>query len=176
MENTIAALKELARDSARGEAGERRARELEAFLHEMLPEYAAALGVAQAELLAALEYSRGARTIGYYRRSNFPRLDNVMLLGNMREFKKRYPSGRFRCPFCGGVTTHPTQCNSGREIGEEGARRVCDGKAYRADPGAGQALRVAFSDGFLERPGVIEVFMPLEAEGDDHGLPPAWPT
>jgi hypothetical protein len=176
MENTIAALMELARDASMGEAGERRARELEAFLREMLPEYAAALGVAQAELLAALEYSRGARTIGYYRRSNFPGLDSVTLLGNMREFKKRYPSGRFRCPFCGGVTTHPTQCNSGLEIAAGEVRRTCDGKAYRADPGAGQAMRVAFREGFLERPGVIEVFMPLEAEGPDHGSPPAWPT
>ncbi len=175
MEDTIEALKQQVRASWSGEAGERGAQELEASLREILAEYSTALGIGQPELLAAFEKSRRHQAAGYYRRTNFPSLESVTLLPNMREFKKRYPSGRFRCPGCGGISTNPAQCNSGREIGEGDARRPCDWKSHRPEH-AGRGMRVVFRDGFLEKPQVFEIFTPIEAEGVDHGKPPAWPT
>ncbi len=149
MEDTIEALKQQVRASWSGEAGERGAQELEASLREILAEYSTALGIGQPELLAAFEKSRRHQAAGYYRRTNFPSLESVTLLPNMREFKKRYPSGRFRCPACGGISTHPAQCNSGRETGEGDARGPCDGKSPRPEH-AGRGMRVVFRAGFLE--------------------------
>lgn len=176
MEETIAALKEQARTSLKGEAGERRADALEAVLREILAEYAGAFGVTEAELLAALERSRTYQAVSFYRRTNFPRLESVTLLDNMRDFKKRFPSGCFRCPVCGGISTNPIRCNSNREIGDEGESHTCDGKSYGVDASAGRVMRVAFREGFLDKPGVTEIFMPIETEGTAQGAPPAWPT
>lgn len=174
MEETIAALKQEARTSLKGEAGERRAEALEAAVREILAEYAAAFNVAEGKLLAALERSRTYQAASFYRRTNFPRLDDVTLLDNMRDFKKRFPSGCFRCPVCGGVSTNPIRCNSNLEVGDEGG--VCEGKSYGVDASAGRVMRVAFREGFLDKPGVTEIFVPIELEGSDHGAPPAWPT
>jgi hypothetical protein len=176
MEETITALKEEARASLEGEPGERRAEALEVFLRELLQEYAAAFGVEQGALLAAWERRRTYQAASFYRRTNFPRVETVTVLDNMRDFKKRYPSGCFRCPACGGVSTNPVRCNSNLEIGEGEARRTCDGKSYGVDASGGQVMRVAFRDGFLDKPGVTEIFMPVELEGANHGAPPAWPT
>lgn len=176
MEETIAVLKEQARATLNGKAGERRADALEEFLREMLAEYSAAFGVGQSALLAALEKRRTYQATGFYRRANFPPLDSVLLVDDMRAFKKRFPSGNFRCPVCGGISTNPVRCNSNLEIGEGDARRVCDGKSYGVDATGARVMRVAFRDGFLDKPGVTEIFMPIELEGQNDGAPPAWPT
>ncbi len=175
MEDTIEALKQHVRETRSGETGERLAQELEAFLRELLAEYSAALGVGQAELLAAFEKNRKYRATSFYRRTNFPRLENLTLLANMREFRKRYPSGCFRCPACGGISSNPVQCNSGLERGAGDARHRCDYKSYWPEH-AGKGMRVLFREEFIEKPVVFEIFMPIEVEGTNPGGPPAWPT
>lgn len=169
MEKIIADLKDQARATWEGEPGERRAVELETFLRHMLATYAAKLGFSQLDLLTAFEKKRDYSAINYYQQANFPDLEKVLILNTFDEFKRRFPSGRFICPLCGGVSTDAYECNSGVQVGHGTENRTCDWKAYGLFGTAGKGLRVVILDTFLDNPRVHEIFMPEEMAGKEEG-------
>lgn len=164
MEQTIQKLKDLARESWSGATGEERAVRLEEFVRDMLASYSLKLDISQPDLLSAFEKRRSYSAINYYQLANFPDLSQVTLLKNTDELKQRYPSGRFICPFCGGESTDPYECNTGLKVGKGKQGQVCDWKAYGLFGTAGKGLRVAVLEGFLDNPNVHEIFMPVEHE------------
>lgn len=164
MESRIEMLKQKARDSWRGRTGEERAVALETFLRKMLKSYSEVLGIPQADLLSAFEKRRDYSPINYYQEANFPDLSGVVLLESLEEFKRIYPSGKFRCPACGGESTNPYECNTGLTVGKGKDSHVCDWKAYGPFGTMGKGMRVTFRDGFIDHPRVDEIFMPIEAE------------
>ncbi|UDM18871.1 hypothetical protein [Vogesella sp. XCS3] len=161
MEQMIEQLKQQARDSWPGATGEERAAKIEDFLLKMLAEYSAVLNVPKADLLTAFEKNRTCTAINYYQEANFPSLDGVNVLENLAEFQKRYPSREYRCPSCGGKSNNPYECDSGlnRTNGE-----ACNWKSYGLFGTMGKGMRLTFREGFVDRPKVDEIFMPIEAE------------
>lgn len=162
MELTIENLKQQARASWPGQTGEERAIRLEAFLRKMLGGYSAVLGISQADLLVAFEKRRSYSAINYYQEANFPDLSGVVLLESLDEFKRLYPSGKYRCPACDGESSNPYECDTGLPVGKGKESHACDWKAYGLFGTMGKGLRVAFRNGFLEHGGIEEIFMPVE--------------
>lgn len=165
MEQIIDKLKDEARRSWHGAEGERRAERLESFLRPMLAEYAAALGLAEPDVLAAIEGRRTYSAINYYQRANFPELSGVRIFANRAEALAAMPSRQFRCPACAGVSTDPYECDSGKKL----KGKACDWKSYGLFRTVGKGFRFTIREGFLEQPRVEEIFMPLEFESTGVG-------
>lgn len=163
MEEIIQTLKQKAKESWPGAVGDERATRLETFLRKMLADYSLVMGIPPRDLLVAFENNRNYSAINFYQQANFPALAGVVLIENIDEFKRLYPSGRFRCPSCGGESTSPYECNTGLQVGEGKAQRVCDWKSYGLFGTMGMGMRIAFREGFLEHPKVEDIFMPVEA-------------
>ena len=161
LEQIIEKLKQSARDSWSGPTGELRAVEIETFVRKMAAEYSAALNIAESDLLAAIEAKRTYTAINYYQAANFPSLDGVKILENLDEFKRLYPSGKYRCPACDGISSDPYACNSGVVRSEEG--EPCNWKAYGLFGTLGKGLRITLRERFIDRPMIDEIFMPIEA-------------
>lgn len=164
MEAIIETLKQQARASWPGATGEERAVRLEVFLRKMLAGYSAVLGVDQRELLEQLERRRNYSAVNYYQEANFPALDGVHVFEDLQEFRERFPSGKYRCPACGGISNSPYECDTGMKIGSGQKAEVCDWKSYGLFRTLGKGMRIAFRKDFLQHPLVEEIFLPLEAE------------
>jgi hypothetical protein len=160
MEATIEKLKQLARDSWPGPSGDARADSLESFLRKMLGDYSAVLSIPEPNLLAAFERRRNYSAINYYQESNFPNLSGVVLLNDLDEFKQRYPSGKYLCPACGGESSNPYECDTGRPVNNG---KPCDWKSYGLFGTMGKGMRIAFRSKFLEHGKIEEIFKPIEA-------------
>lgn len=131
-------------------------------LDRILPNYEERLGIPQADILAAIDERRDYWAVNYYQDSKWPDIDgDVMLFENLAELKAKFPSMKFRCPMCKGVTTHPYTCNSGQDM-EPGKK--CDWKTYGLFRTLGEGLRFTIKDGFLKNPIIDEIFKPLELE------------
>ncbi|MCP4427419.1 MAG: hypothetical protein GY803_23265 [Chloroflexi bacterium] len=139
-------------DSWPGKIGEERAEKFDVFLDEMLPEYAAALGVGVEECLAAIEAKRNYSAINYYQRANFPSLDNVTLFDSMEQLHAAIDVKQgFRCPSCGGVSVDAYGCTL------DG----CDWKSWGLLGTMGHGLFVATKDTLIGRGRVDEIFMSI---------------
>jgi hypothetical protein len=132
----------------------------EALIREVLADYSAALGLDQDAILRALESRRDYWAPNFYQAANLPKLAGVRVFANQQELQSALPSRRFRCPLCGQVSTNPYECNSGAQV----SGKTCDWKAYGFLRTAGKGLRFTVREGFLDRPIIDEIFMPLELE------------
>ena len=143
-----------------GDEGQRRAARVQALLDRVLPEYAAVLGLTPDEVLLAIESKRTYTAINYYQDANFPKLDGVTVFDTPQAFKKAYPSRKYVCPACAGISGNPYECDAGtpRENG-----KPCDWKSYGLFGTMGKGLRVVVKSTFLDSPIVHEIFMPVEA-------------
>lgn len=146
-----------ARKSWSGVTGENRATSLGNFLDKLLPSYSKVLGLSEEEILIAIEGARTYSAINYYQEANFPNLDGVLVLEGIEDFKRRYPTGKYRCPSCNGESTNPYECNSGITKGN----KVCDWKSYGLFGTLGKGLRVVLKKDFLKHPKVEEIFEPI---------------
>lgn len=151
----------LSRDSWPGETGEERASRVEKLILTRFKQYSEAFGYSMEEILEATEKRRDYSANNYYQEANFPSLDGVEVFASGDDFKKKYPSGKFRCPMCKGISTNPTTCNSGDLMSET---EVCDWKAWGLFGTLGKGMRTAAKEGFLERPVVYDIFPPIELE------------
>lgn len=161
MEELIEKIKQKARDSWRGATGEQQAEKLEQFLRGMLPAYADALGYSQTAILSALEKRRDVDVTNFYQESKYPPVGAFVIYENQAALQQAFPSRKFRCPLCEGVTTDPYECHSGLEM-EPG--KLCDWKAYGLFKTVGRGLRFTVKDAFLENAIIDEIFLPLELE------------
>lgn len=161
-EATIEMLKQKARESWKGDTGERRAERLEAFLRPRVAQYAAALDLTEGQVLAAMEGRRNYSAINYYQEAVFPSLDGVRVFETQKALQDAIPSWKFRCPACEGVSTNPYECNSGLPI--KGGANPCDWKSYGLFRTYGKGLRFTVKDNFMEHGRIEEIFMPLDME------------
>lgn len=157
MEKTIECIKALFRGSWEGEIGEERARKVEKLILDRLDEYSKVLGLEKEDILRAWERKRTYSATNFYQEANFPKLDKVKVFNNFEEFKEKYPSKKYKCPSCSGISTNPYECSC------EG----CDWKSYGSLKTMGKGLRFIIRDMFLENPVIDEIFMPIE-EGEDN--------
>lgn len=139
---------------------EQRIGEVQALLDRVLPEYSAALGITQDEVLAAIEAKRNVTAPNYYQDANFPRLDGVRVFDTPEAFAVAFPSRKYTCPACAGISTDPYACNAGTV--RDG--KTCNWKSYGLFGTMGKGLRAVVKSTFLEHPRVHEIFMPVEAD------------
>jgi hypothetical protein len=142
-----------------GTLGMNRVMEIQAVLDRVLPEYSAALGIAPEAVLAAIEAKRNVTAPNYYQDANFPRLDGVRVFDTPEAFAAAFPSRKYTCPACAGISTDPYECNAGTV--RDG--KACDWKAYGLFGTMGKGMRAIVKSTFLESPRVHEIFMPVEA-------------
>lgn len=146
------------RDSWHGPIGEERAARVRELLDSILPEYSAALGMSEDEVLIAIESKRDYNAVGYYQEANFPKLGEVVVFNTPVDFKATFPSGKYVCPSCHGHSTDPYQCNAGTKQSDG----VCKWKSYGLLGTMGKGLRAVVKSTFLDAPKVHEIFMPVE--------------
>ncbi|OEU74056.1 MAG: hypothetical protein BA864_06915 [Desulfuromonadales bacterium C00003093] len=158
-ETIIATLRIQAQQSWGGKSGEKRADELETFIWTMLADYAEVLGFSEDAILEKLEERRDYAAVNYYQPANFPPLKDVNVFDTVEQLRDKFPSGKFVCPNCGGISTDYSTCNSGRIMAN---KQPCDWKAWGLLRTFGKGYRFVVKDDFLEHPVVQEVFMPLE--------------
>ena len=150
-----------ARDSWSGETGERRARELDAFLKEMLNEYSIALRIPESVLFEGFEKARTYSAINYFQRANFPSLKDVRVFNTKKEVGAFLETKQFRCPHCKGISTDPQVCDSGIKVD----KKKCDWKSYGLFRSLGAGLRFICLETFLINAGPVhEIFMPVVFE------------
>ena len=166
MEAIIEILKKEVRNNWFGDVGERHAVKLENFLREMLADYSTNLRLPPEHILAVLEKRRTYNAVNFYQEANMPNLKNVRVFETQDDFKKAFPSMRFRCPFCNGITSNPYECNSGVKKVGRGGDKACDWKTYGLFRTLGKGFRFTIKKGFLEKPFIDEIFMPLELESN----------
>lgn len=160
MEEILNKLSKIFREFWGGTAGEKMEREKMGFIRKMLVDYSKALGLSEADILAAIENKRNYSAANYYQEANFPSLDGVKVFETQTDLLAAIPSRKFRCPACGDVSTNPYECNApAREKGKK-----CDWKAYGLFRTAGKGFRFTIKEGFLDHPKVDEIFMPLDFE------------
>ena len=153
------------RTEAQQRIDENRANELEAFIRGMLEDYAVVLGFSEDEILEKLEERRDYVAVNYYQPANFPPLKGIDVFDTAEQLRDKFPSGKFMCPNCGGISTDPSTCNSGLFMAND---MPCDWKAWGLLRTFGKGYRFVVKDDFLTRPIVYEIFMPLEL----HKTPP----
>lgn len=151
----IEKIKQNARDSWSGPTGEERAATVELFITKLLDEYHSKLGLSKLSILKAIEEKRNYMVSNYYQEANFPSLKNVMLFETLQDLLSAIPSKKFRCPSCNAISTNPYECNAGND---------CNWVSYGFLRTMGKGLRFTIKQGFLERPIIDEIFMPLELE------------
>ncbi len=160
-ETLIARLRESANGGWGGIETHRDADRLERFVRKILANYSTVLGFSEGEILRKIEGRRDYWSMNFYQESNFPLLENVEVFETVQQFKDKFPSRKFICPACGGVSTHPTTCNSGKRM--KGVRGgICDWKLYGLFGTLGKGYRFVVKEDFLKNPVVYEWFVPIE--------------
>ncbi len=165
MEQIIEKLKQEARNSWSGEVGEERAKKLENYLRNKLNEYSTALGIPQEEILKAWEENRNYSAINCYQECNQPSIksEKVRVFDTVDEMLKSIGEHRFRCPSCGGESTSPYKCNSGKEMSKG---KVCDWNVGGLFGDLGKGIFVYCKDKLTGE----TIFMPIAWEQRSDGV------
>jgi len=125
--------------------------------------YANKLGYTQQEVLNALESKRSYWALNYYQSSRFPKItNNTHIYPSYTDFACKFPSHRFRCPCCNGLSTDPSTCDT--KLPAKTKSGICDWKAYGLFGTLGKGYRFVVKDTFLENPVIYDIFKPLELE------------
>lgn len=168
---TLEEIKTEAKNSWGGQTGIDRMNSVENIILTRVENYSKILGIPKEEILAAFEKNRNVCTVNFYQESNFPLLeDGILILESIDDFKQKFPSHKSICPACGGVSTDYYECNSGvkREtITGKGKNKkktefVCDWKVFGLLGDLGKGIKVIIKDKFLEHPKPILIFKPIE--------------
>jgi hypothetical protein len=157
---------EAARATWEGATGDRRAEEVEKFIRTKTAHYAEHLGFTSYHILESMEATRRITAPNHYQEANYPNLTGVFVFDNVREYLERFPSRRFICPSCEGISTDSSTCDSGIIVNG----KPCDWKAYGFFRTLGKGFRFVLKDKFLEESLVYEIFKPVELGLKDASL------
>ncbi len=163
-------LKQKARESWSGETGEDRAIELEKFLIETLNNYSKVLGISKEELLKKFEEKRTYSAINYYQVANFPKLENIEVFETIKQLRKKFPSGKFICPNCKGISTDSNKCNSGiklKLINGNNKKEICNWCSGGLFGNLSGGYNFIVKEDFLNNPIIHKIFKPIELEVED---------
>ena len=169
-EEIIEILKQKARESWGGQPGEDRATELESFLRKTLTNYSAVLGYTEEEILTKIEGRRDYSATNYYQEANFPCLENIEIFETTEQLRQKFPSHKFVCPMCHGISTDPNTCNTGLFMDKK-KKKVCDWKSWGLFGTMGAGYKFVVKEDFLKHPIVHEIFMPIELKKEEQWKP-----
>ena len=121
--------------------------------------YAEKTGLPWESILDAWEKRRSYWYMNYYQECNQPEIkgDNVKIFDSVEDMRKSMGEMKFRCPSCGGVSSNPYECNSGKEMSKG---KVCDWKVYGLFGDLGKGVYVFCKDKVKGE----RIFMPLAWE------------
>jgi hypothetical protein len=125
--------------------------------------YAQKTGIPVDEILNAWEGNRDYWYMNYYQDSNQPKIEDgeVRVVEDREAFLTEVGNAGYRCPLCGGVSSDPQTCNSGKEV-EPG--KICDWKSYGLlKSGVPVVMKVPFA--------ICQIFKPIAWERDDSKNP-----
>jgi len=145
---------EQARKTWPGKEGDKRAERVKNLLDSVLENYSQNTGFSKEELLNAFEKIRTYNTVNFYQSSNFPLFqgENVFVFQSVKDFRKRFPSGKYLCPSCEKESSDPYKCSQVN----------CDWKVYGLLRDLGKGINVVIKDDFLKHPKPILIFKPIE--------------
>lgn len=102
--------------------GSRRFDEKLIWIRQMVEQYARKLNISLDDVVDNFEKNRDYSWPNYYQEANFPNLDeieDVTIYETLEDFNLK--NKKFRCPACGNVYSHPTECE--HRIKNDG---ICD--------------------------------------------------
>ena len=122
-------------------------------------QYADISGKSVFDILEAFESRRDYWYMNFYQECNQPDIkhDNVKTFDTYEAFRKSLDGKGYRCPACGGISSHPQKCDSG--IKKNG--KVCDWKSFGLLGTMGKGVYIFI----LEDLAVVEIFQPVAWEG-----------
>ena len=131
------------------------------------------------EILEAFAKKRSYSVINYYQKGNFPSLggQNVKIFETKDDFLKAFPSKKFICPCCDGISTDPNTCNSGDLMTQEKRSKkgkitqkseICNWKSYGLFGTLGEGYGFIIKDKFIEDPIIYDIFQPIELKKNKH--------
>jgi hypothetical protein len=126
---------------------------------ERAQKYAEVTGLKTVDILNTWEKHRRYWYMNYYQESNqpLPTSERVRILKTRQELLDAIGEAGFRCPACGGRSTSPYECDSGKEM-EPG--KICDWKVYGLLKDLGKGVYVFVKDQFYGE----TIFMPIAWE------------
>lgn len=146
-----------------GKIGKERVTRLIAFLLQRVPQYAEVMGKTELETLEILAKSRTCNYTNFFQEANIPDLSKVLVFETVEDFKARFPSGKYQCPNCGGISTSFSTCDSGKTVDKK-SKEICNWKVFGLFGDLGKGIQVIIKDKFVEVPTPIKMFKPVELE------------
>lgn len=126
--------------------------------------YSEKTGISASNILDSWEERRGYWYMNYYQDSNQPRIDSddVYVFDNLKAFQKKAKKSEYRCPCCGGVSTYPYECNSGKIVKniKDGKDGPCNWKVYGLFTDLGKGVFIFLKDKCAGE----RIFKPIEFE------------
>lgn len=131
------------------------------FVNGITLHYAKFIGTSQQEILNALEDGRSYWALNFYQRANLPRLDKIDgIFESLEDFFKHFPSKKYICPMCGGLSSDPQTCNT--KLPAKTKSGICDWKAYGLFGCIGKGYSFICKDTFALDPKILTIFKPME--------------
>jgi len=135
------------------------------WIIERAKHYAEKLNMSIVEVLDSWEKNRDYWYMNYYQDANQPLLsENVKVFETMEDFKKSVSDKGFRCPYCNGVSTNPSKCDSGLNVklinSKKGKKDVCNWSAGGLFRTAGKGSQIYIK----EHKRNYEIFYPVAWE------------
>ncbi len=103
-----------------------------AWVLDRAKHYAEKTGLDACDILNSWEKERSYWYMNFYQDANQPLIEDgkVRVFETLDELHTSIGENGFRCPFCGGVSKSPYECDSGIKVGEGKSAMVCDWKSY----------------------------------------------
>jgi hypothetical protein len=126
--------------------------------------YSEKTGIDWKDILKGWEQQRSYWYMNFYQEANQPEIktDKVIIVENKEDYLKKYPSKKFICPYCKGISTDPNDCNSGLKVellnGKKKKKEVCNWKSYGLFGAMGGGVHIFLKDSCR----IIEIFKPIE--------------
>jgi len=173
MKETIKYIQKQALSSWGGEEGINRKNNVMICIRRFTREYAKAFNSTPLEILKVVEKSRDYCATNFYQDCNFPSLEKgkVEIFKTGKDFFNKFPSQKFTCPMCSGISTDPNTCNSGDLMVKEKKSKkgkitqkaeICNWKSYGLFGTLGKGYKFVVKDCFLKKPIIYEYFPPIE--------------
>ena len=111
------------------------------------------------DLIDAWESHRNYGYLNYYPQGITKATKRYKVFDTVDDLWKSVGTSGFRCPRCGGVSTDPYKCNSGKKMNK---KEVCNWKVYGLFGDLGKGIYVYVKDMFAGE----QIFMPLAWEDE----------